>query len=265
MVSMERQPERKAQRFAASLPAVLHERGRDYPCDALNLSRTGVLLVGALPEPGSPDVELTLQTPTADLELRLFARLAHRGRDDESGETKLGVQFLNLDPSQAEAIDQMVARVVEGMAPAALDGLDRGASLAECRAALEKIPLAHRIILARRAQVREREVLRHDADPQVLEALARNPSIVLPEIIALLRMHSLLPSTVEIIANDSRWAHSDEARILVATHPRASFTTADRAVARLSDMLLQRVVHRPGLNPAVREKVMRRLSRKHRG
>jgi hypothetical protein len=262
---MDRQPERKAQRYAASLPAVLHEQGREYPCDALNLSRSGVLLIGDLPAPQTPDLELTLQTPAADLTLRLVARLAHQGRDDETGAIKLGLQFLDLDPAQAETIDQLVARIVEGMAPAALHSLTLGASPAESRAALQKIPLAHRVNLARRAQTREREILRHDADPQVLEWLARNPGIVLPEIITLARMHDLLPSTVDIIANDPRWNDSDELRVLIATHPRASFTTADRAVSRLSDKLLQSLVHRPGLNPAVREKVMRRLARKHRG
>lgn len=251
-------------RFGAALPASLRLRGRAFSCSALDLSRGGVLLVGEFPEPDAPEVELTVTTPGGDLELHTSARVAYFGRDEQSGQTRLGVQFTALHGSQCETLEALVSRVVEGMAPPALKEISDGASVSEIREALAKISLAHRISLARRSHAKEREFLRQDTDPQVLEGLVRNPNITLPEIIALTRNPNLLPSTVDIIAKDRRWARNDEVKIQVATHPRVTFETADKVVSGISDLLLQRVIHRPGLHPAVREKIMRRLSRKRR-
>ena len=99
----------------------------------------------------------------------------------------------------------------------------------------------------------------------MLEALARNPNTNLPEIKALLRRTDLLPSTLEIIATDVRWLHDDEVKIQVATHHRVTFTTADKVVNRLNDLAIGRLIQRPGLQPGVKQKLMTRLSRKHRG
>jgi len=249
----------------AALPATLRCGERTFPCEAFNLSRSGVLLVGRLPDPEEPELELRITTPAGDLELRTVARLVHVQHDVEKDERKLGMQFTELDAAQGETVELLVARVVEGMAPAALDGLSRTAGAAEVRAALRKIPAAHRVALAQRAQAREREILRGDSEPHVLEALARNPRVTLPEILALARLPHLLPSTIEIMAGDPRWKNSDEVKVLLATHPRASFSTVDAIVSGMSEIVLQRVLHRPGLNPGVREKLMARLSRKHRG
>lgn len=258
-------PQRGHARFLAALPAILRYAGDDLPCEAFNLSRSGVLLVGDLPQPEEPELELCIAAPAGDLELRAVARLVHVQRDDAQGVTRLGLQFIDLDAAHHETVDLLVARVVEGVAPAALEGLPDGASVAEIREALGKISTGHRVALAQRGQARERGILRHDPDPHVLEALARNPGISLPEIIGLARMPQLLPSTVEIMAGDPRWSGSDELKILLVTHPRATFSTADGIVSRMSDLLVQRVLRRPGLHPAVREKVMVRLARKHRG
>lgn len=252
-------------RFLAALPATVRHEGRDLACEAFNLSRSGVLLVGDLPQPDEPDLELRVTSAAGDLELCTTARLVHVQRDETKRETKLGMQFVDLDPAQNETVDLLVARVVEGMAPAALDGLPRGASLAETRDALRKISLAHRVALAQRGQAREREILRQDPDPNVLEALARNARITLPEVITLARLPHLLPSTLDIMANDPRWGGSDELKILLATHPRVTFVTANGIVTRMNDILVQRLLQRSGLQPAVREKLMARLAKKHRG
>lgn len=252
-------------RFIAALPATLRCGGEDCPCEAFNLSRSGVLLVGKLPQVAEPDVELKITTPSGDIELRLVGRVVYTQRDAEKDEHKLGLEFTELGSAQKKTVDLLVARIVEGMAPAALDSLPRTASPSEAREALGKVSTAHRVALARRAQAREREFLRRDPEPHVLEALARNPRITLPEILALARLPHLLPSTIEIMAEDTRWKRNDEVRILLATHPRASFATVDSIVSDLSDLVLQRVLLRPGLNPGVREKLMARLARKHRG
>lgn len=252
-------------KYAAALPAVLHCGDLDLECRAQDLGREGVLLVGDLPRPDQPEMGLTLRSAGGDLTVYARGRLTFFTRDEANAQSRLGMQFVQLDDAQRQALDLLLSRVVEGRAPAGLESLSRGAPVAEVRDVLSKIPVAHRVALARRAQANERQFLRHDPDPHVLESLVRNPNIVLPEIIALARTPLLLPSTVEIMAGDPRWASSDELKLLLATHPRATFSTVDRMVARLGDNMLQRVIHRPGLNPAVREKVMRKLSRKNRG
>ena len=51
----------------------------------------------------------------------------------------------------------------------------------------------------------------------------------------------------------------------IATHPRVTFTTADKVVNRLNDLALARLIRRPGLHRGVKQKLMVKLSRKHRG
>jgi hypothetical protein len=252
-------------RFRAALPAVLHHDGEDLPCAADDLSRSGVLLHGKMVVPTNPDVETTISTPTGDRTVRVAGRVMHAHSEPDSEDVRLGVQFESLSGEQAETVDLIVSRVVEGMAPAALDGIDPRAPLAEIRAALGKITAAHRVSLAARCGPKERAILKHDPDPHVLEALVRNPNVNLPEVKALVRRSDLLPSTLEIVASDLRWRGDEELKIAIATHQRVTFTTADKVVRHLSDLAIGRLIQRPGLQPGVKQKLMIRLSRKHRG
>jgi hypothetical protein len=246
----------------ASLPARLLHEGKEHPCVARDLGRSGVLLIGELPTPASPDVEAIISTPTGDLELRVTAALVHAQRDEEEGETKLGLQFQDLTAKQKETVETMVYRVMEGMAPAALAALPKKASAGEIRQALNNIPIPHRIMLARRGQLDERATIRHDGNPDVLDALARNPNILLPEILALARVRHLAPATVTLMSEDPRWAGNEELKLLLATHPRATFQTADKIASSLSDLALQRLLRRSGLQPGVRKKLMAKLAHK---
>jgi hypothetical protein len=252
-------------RFLAALPAVLHHDGEELPCAADDLSRSGVLLQGKMALPTTPDIETTISTPSGDRSVRVAGRVMHAHAEPDSEEVRLGVQFESLSEEQAEAIDLIVSRVVEGMAPAALDGIDPRAPLAEIRAALGKVTAAHRVSLAARCGPKERAILKHDPDPHVLEALVRNPNVNLPEVKALMRRSDLLPSTLEIVAEDVRWRGDEELKITIATHQRVTFTTANKVVRRLNDLAIARLIQRPGLQPGVKQKLMAELSRKHRG
>jgi hypothetical protein len=117
-------------------------------------------------------------------------------------------------------------------------------------------------MLARRGQQDERAIIRHDSNPEVLEALARNPNILLPEMLALARVRHLSPSTVTLIAKDPRWAQNEELKILLATHPRVTFQTADKIASSFGELALQRLLRRSGLQPGVRKKLMAKLSHK---
>ena len=248
-------------RFLAALPAVLHLDGQDLPCAADDLSRSGVLLHGKMTTPTHPDVEVTISTPTDDRTIRVAGHVMHAHEEPESGEVRLGVQFASLSEDQADTVDLIVSRVVEGMAPAALAGIDPKASLGDIRQALSLITPAHRLTLASRCGLRERSILKHDPDPHVLEALARNPNGILHEIKALLRRSDLLPSTLEIIAEDVRWRSDEELKITIATHRRVTFATAEKVVRRLSDLSLKKLIQRPGLQPGVKQKLMAKFSR----
>lgn len=252
-------PVRKSSRFPAGLPAVLHLAQRDHPCEAHDLSRSGVLLVGELPWPSTLEVELTLRTAAADLELRLGGSVQRLGSNPETAATNIAVEFAPLDELRRGVLDALVARVVEGVAPAALSALEPGASEQEIRDALAKVSLAHRIALAARAtHPREREILLHDTNPQVLESLARNPNLLPREVRALLRLHTLVPTTLDLLGRDPRWAGDDELKVTIAAHPRTPPATAERVLATLGPDGVRRALQRPGLSPALRAKLATR-------
>ena len=254
----------RAPRFLAALPAVVHIEGRDVPAQAGDISRSGALLECRMEPPTTPDVELTLATAGGDRSVRLAGRIVHAHQDGES--LRLGVQFEAMSVEQAETFALILSRVVEGLAPAALSDIDPAASLADIRAALARISQAHRVSLASRStDPVERGILRQDLDPHVLEGLARNPNSNLPEIKNLLRRSELLPSTLELIASDPRWPADEELKVMIATHPRVTFVTADRVASQLTDLGRDRLVRRPGLQSGVKQKLMAQLSRKHRG
>ncbi|HXV77973.1 MAG TPA: hypothetical protein VD788_16810, partial [Candidatus Polarisedimenticolaceae bacterium] len=91
------------------------------------------------------------------------------------------------------------------------------------------------------------------------------PTTNLPEIHSLLRRTDLLPATLESIASNPRFNHDEQVRIAVATHPRVTFPTADKIVAQMNEITLDKLIRRPGLQPGVKQKLMAKLSRKHRG
>ena len=62
-------PSRRGFRFPAGVPATVTLGGRSIPCSAENLSRSGVLLVGPIPEPIGDRLDLTLKTPNGSLEI----------------------------------------------------------------------------------------------------------------------------------------------------------------------------------------------------
>jgi hypothetical protein len=248
-------------RFQAGLPAALFAGDEELACRAHNLSRTGVLLVGALPAPSGQEIEFAIRAPVGGLEQRFIGRVARIEEGSEGGEIRLAVEFLALDLDQKEKLEMLLARVMEGMAPAPLEALRPGSPPHEIRKALESVPLAHRIGLAARAGPREREYLRQDTHPAVLESLARNPNILLAEVRTLLAVIHLPGSTLELIAADQRWSKDEELRILVATHPHVPYPLAERITAGLQGPALKKVLARPSLNAVLRDKIVRRIAR----
>ncbi len=254
-------PTPRGYRFAAGVPASVVAGDQEFPCLAHNLSRTGALLVGTFPPPPGEEIAFVLRTPAGDMDQRFEGRVARLEAGDEAGELRLAVEFVALDEMQKQVLERMVSRVAEGLSPGALQALRPGATAPEIRKALATVPVPHRIALAGRAGPREREFLRHDTHPAVLEALVRNPNILPSEIRSLLDVIHLQPSTLEAIAADARWSRDEGVRILVGAHPSTPPPLVERVIAGLEPHSLRKLLARASLNPALRDRILKRLAR----
>lgn len=244
-------------RFAAGLPAVLHLPRNDYDCTAHNLSRTGALLSGRFPRLIGYRVEVSFRQLNGRLTVRLPGQVV-RARREPDGVLNIALEFMELSDERRGVLEALVARLVEGHAPAPLEALRPGTPLAEVRTALEQVPVAHRIAMASRAAPREREFLKSDTHPQVLEALARNPNLRPAEARELAAVPLLQPSTLELLARDPRWARDEEIKLAVVSHPRAPLTLARRVAEGLSPLTLKKLLARPGVPPSIRTQLQRR-------
>ena len=168
-----------------------------------------------------------------------------------------------MDEARRDELEVLLARFMEAPSPASsLDSLKPGVSPQEIRKALESIPIAKRIALSARASPKEREYLRMDASPAVLEALARNPGLTVVEARALAGSTYLMPGTLDALANDPRFRMDDELRMAIAVHPKVSVATAERTTADLKLPQIKVLLTKPGLNQSLREKLFRRTTRR---
>jgi len=221
------------------------------------VGRSGVLLTGAIPIPRDTEVGVVLRSPTGDLVLEATGRVV-RVRDSlDADEVEVAVAFGELEPAVQSVLEQMISRVVQGIVPAVLDALPAEATAEQIRHALAQVPVAHRMQLATRGVPREREILQHDSNPHVLDALLRNPNLNLPEVQRILRLPILLPSTLELLSRSS-WGKNEELRLSIATHVNATLALADRLIAALGPDAKRKALQRPGLHPAVRAKLIQK-------
>jgi hypothetical protein len=254
---MEKPPTpKRASRFSAGLPAVLDGAVAGQPCEAQNLSRSGVLLIGPLTARPGEVVHVTLCSSGGDVRVRVAGTAARVEPDpDADGDSLVGVEFRDLDEDAKLGLETLIARVLEAGGPAVLDSVPANAGPEQIRIALEKIPLTIRIALAARAATsRERGLLLHDPQPQVLESLSRNPHLLPPEVRLLLRQPLLLPSTLESLGRDPRWRNTEELRVLIAAHHAVPLPLAEQVVATLSPAGVELLLRQGSLNPAVRRK-----------
>lgn len=250
-------------RFAVDASAIVHAAERDYPCTVEDLSRSGVRLSGPLPPALDRILDLTLRGGRSEPELRLRARPARR-TDAPSG-TVAAFEFLDVAPDQDRGIGRLVESGVLRTAHVAngLEALRPSASIREIRAALDSIPLPQRIGLAARAGKKEREALRQDTHAAVLDALARNPNLTVPEARALAASPHLAAGTLDALAADGRFGRDDDVRLAIVGHPRASHALVEHLVAAFDADHARRLLRRPGLAPQVRDRLSRRLVRGH--
>jgi hypothetical protein len=253
---------RHGYRFRSGVPAKIYDGGRTIACEAQNISRSGVLLVGNFPVPSASAVEFELGAPTGHVTLRLSGRVIRVEPDADGEGLRIALEFLDMDASRRDALELLLARLLEAPAAGPFDGLKPGAPFPEVKKALEAIPLPHRIALSSRAGLKEREILRLDTNPAVLEALVRNPSLGVAEARAIATSQYLMSGTLDSLANDPRFKGDEELRMAVALHPRVSMSTAERVTADFKVPQIHKLLGKPGLNQILREKLFRRTSQR---
>ena len=250
---------RKDSRFLAGIKASVGFETKPVACQAVDLHRQGVLVEGEFDKQTRSEATIHLESTAGDLTLETRGKVAHVSENPETGKTRLGIEFGSLAKDQQETLERLLSRVIEGTHPAAFAQLDRNASEAEIRDALSKVSLAHKITLAQRAQLLERRFLMHDDVPLVIEAICRNPQLTEPEVVNVLRRNDILPTTLELLSRDSRWTSSEEFRIAIATHRHVTFLVAERMVKNLSLVAIRKVLRNPGLNPAIKAKIVQSI------
>lgn len=255
------EPPRRGYRFPLAVEAELHDPSGSFLCAAENLSRTGVLLVGSLPPPAQEQVDITLKDRSGSHKTRVTGKVVRASSDDVDG-LRLAIEFVGLNDDQRDGLEILLARLLEsGPPPGPLDALKPGASPLEIKKALEAIPLPQRRDLATRASVRERDYLRLDSNPAVLDALVRNPNLALAEARAVATSGFLSAPSIDALASDPRFGSDEELILTLAVHPRIALTTGERLTASLKPPQLRRLLAKPGLNPALRDKLLKRLTR----
>lgn len=253
---------RSGYRFAADLQAEVRIRGKSHSCTAHDLSRSGVMLIGTVPRPMDGDeIELEVHAPGADLVLRVKGRMARFKRDPAEGDAQLAVSFDVMQPEQQQTLEAMIGRVVQGQAEVSLDELRPGAPPVEVRKVLDRIPLPHRVALATKGKPREREHLRHDSHPLVLEALVRNANLLAHEAREIAKTPTLMPSTLEILAKDQRWERDEDMKVLLITHPRVPIPLAEKLISKLKPVSIRKALERSTLNDMLRTRLLREKTR----
>jgi hypothetical protein len=254
-------PTRRDYRFPAAVPATVNQGSRSIPCSAENLSRTGVLLVGRFPAPALERLDFTLKTSSGSLEIQLAGRVARIEHDPERQETHLALAFVDMDAAKQDALEVFLARLLESHPPGSLETLKPGAAPHEIKKVLESIPLPQRIALAQRAELKQREILRQDQHPAVLDSLVRHPNLTVAEARAIAASPFLQSGTIDLLAADTRFKSDDELRMALATHARVSMITAERLTADFKGPQIKKILTRPGLNLLLRDKLFKRMTR----
>lgn len=218
-------------------------------------------MVGRFSEPALERLDITLKTPNGTLEVQLAGRVARIDHGPASDETRLAIEFVDLDPTQQDALEVFLARLLESPPPGSIESLKPGAPPHEVKKVLDAIPLPQRIAMAQRGELKQREVLRQDQHPAVLESVVRNPNLTLAEARSIAASPFLQTGTIDLLAADQRFREDEELRLALATHTKVSAITAERLTANLTGPQLKKLLARPGLNQPLREKLFKRMTR----
>ncbi|HEX4824517.1 MAG TPA: PilZ domain-containing protein [Candidatus Polarisedimenticolaceae bacterium] len=250
---------RRGCRFPAGVVASFPDAGQIIHCTAVNVSRSGALIVGAFTTPSAEPLELTLKTPNGLLSLTLPARIIRVTPDPDGNQ--LAVEFVDVDDVRRDRIEVFLARLLEAPQPGPLESLRPNAPPPEVKKALDAIPLPQRIALAQRAELKQREYLRQDQHPAVLEAVVRNPNLTLPEARAIAGLLGLPGTAIDLLAADPRFKNDEELRMALATQAKVLLPIAEKLTADLKPPQIRKLLARPGIHPTLREKLFKKMTR----
>lgn len=253
----------RAFRVEGDIPVGIVEEGGELRCTALNLSRTGMLLVGLPSWPAEPVFSVVIRTPGGDLHAGLRVRAVRTVPVPDGSETQLAVEFLEMSASERQALEFLLQRLLEGRssAPGRLPEIPPGTPPHEARKILDTVPMPHRIAVAARGGPKERESLLHDQNPQVLDTLARNPMLTSEEARVLASLPLILPNTLATLAHDERWLRDEEVRVAIVGNPRVPFPVAEKVMDTLSAAAKRRALLKPSIHPLVRTALLHRIPR----
>ncbi len=251
---------RQGFRFRTGVPAEFRDAGTAITCEAQNISRSGALLVGDFQPPSTEIIEFTLRAPSGSLAVNLVGRIIRVSPNTGGDGLRMGLEYVDLTAEQRDTLELLLARLLETPTGGPFDHLKPGASTTEIKKALDAIPLPQRVALASRANAKDREYLRADTNPGVLEALAHNPHLTVAEACALASSQHVLAGTLETLANDTRLHTDEELFFTIARHPRISPVTIEKIVTSLKVPQLKRLLTKPGLNQILREKLIKKTN-----
>jgi PilZ domain len=253
---------RNGYRLRTGIPAHVRSGEATFDCETINISRGGALILGTFPTPLVGTVEIAFKTPSGGLSIHLSARVVRVEPDPDKGGQRVALEFTGMDVPLRDALDVLLARLLEAPAGNPIESLKPGASPQDIKKVLESIPIAQRIGMSSRAAVKEREILRLDTNPAVLESLARNPGLTVAEARLLAASAYLMPGTLDALSNDVRFKHDDELRIAIAIHPKVSVATAERVTLDFKLPQLKAILAKPSLSLPLREKLFKRMTRR---
>jgi hypothetical protein len=142
----------------------------------------------------------------------------------------------------------MMATQSEGSAPRAeVNAWDR----------VRNLTRTEKLLLAPKADRSERAVLAQDNDPQVLQALLRNPRITIEEVARLARLPLLSATTAELIAKTTQWATAPEVRSALVHNPRTPTPLALRLLPTLPEPEIRQIAKSTAVNQALKQAALR--------
>lgn len=251
----------RANRFDSHLPVVILWNGDELPCFAANFSRTGVFLSGRDVWPTGSSFTLIIKSSNGDIQIPVAVEVRRRTQASPAGASGLAVEFVGLDPDRREGIEFLVQRVIEGrsLGPE-LPEVPAGAAPHEIRRLLETVPLVQRVNLASRASQKERETLLHDQNGTVLEALARNSSLLPLEARALASSPHASGPALAALLPEGRFPGDEELAVLVLAHVKVPQPLIDRLVQSLKQPALRRALGKPGIGGLARAAIQKKLN-----
>lgn len=171
----------------------------------------------------------------------------------EGPSTGTGVELVDLEPTEREALDRFLHPREEGSAEQAPG---RALNLHDKIRALSAV---EREKVARSGTLPERVALERHFGGVVWEGLLQNPQLTVPEVVRIAKNGGLPKPLASVIVSNPAWLGQPEIRRALLGNPRVDGLSLDRVVKAMPRAECAQVARSPAYRPAVRN-LARRLS-----